>query len=129
MQPTSPKSLSDALRACDLILQHTAGRTLDDYERDPFFRAAVERWFEIIGEALRRLERKDPAIAASLPDLRDIIDFRNVLAHGYDDVENDSVWSFVQNELPLLREQVVDLLRAPDPSDETASAPDGSPPS
>ena len=125
MHPTSPRSLNDILRACDLILRHTAGRTLDDFERDPFFRAAVERWFEIIGEALRRLERRDPATAASIPDHRDIIDFRNVLAHGYDDVENDSVWSFVQNELPILRERVANLLRAPNPSDETASAPDG----
>jgi len=69
MHPTSPKSLSDILRACDLILGHTAGHTFDDYDSDPFFRAAVERCFEVIGEALHRLERKDPVTAAATPPI------------------------------------------------------------
>lgn len=127
MHPTSPKSLKDMLRASDLILQHTAGRTFDDYERDPFFRASIERFFEIIGEALNRLDRKDPATAALIPDHREIIDFRNVLAHGYDTVDNDRVWLYVQDELPRLREQVADLLRQGERSSETSPSSNGGP--
>jgi len=64
MHPTSPKALNDIVAACDLIQAHVAGRTFDARERDPWLRAGVERSFEIIGEALRRIERKDPATAA-----------------------------------------------------------------
>ena len=95
MHPTSPRSLRDILTACDLILRHTAGRTLEDYTLDPWLRAGTERSFGIIGEALRRLERKDPTTVASIPAYRDIIDFRNVLAHGYDTVNHARVWQYI----------------------------------
>ncbi len=98
------------ITAADLILRHTAGRTLDDYERDPYFRAAVERFLEIIGEALRRIERHDPATAATIPAYRDIIDFRNLLAHGYDSVNHAFVWHYIETDLPALRERVQALL-------------------
>jgi uncharacterized protein with HEPN domain len=114
MHPTSPKSLSDVLTACDLILRHTAGRTLDDYRREAFLRAGVERCFEVIGEARRRIERKDPATAAAIPAYRDAIDFRNLLAHGYDTVNHDRVWRYIENDLPALRERVEQLLNEED---------------
>lgn len=91
MRPTLPKSLRDALAACDLILSHVGGLAFDDDARDPWLRAAVERSFEIIGEALRRIERTGSATAASIPDYRGMIDFRNLLAHGYDSVRHDRV--------------------------------------
>jgi len=46
-------------------------------------RSAVERQFEIIGEALGTLARIDATIAARNPELRDIVAFRNILIHGY----------------------------------------------
>ncbi|MDP9366435.1 MAG: DUF86 domain-containing protein [Chloroflexota bacterium] len=111
------------LSTCELILEHTAGRSFDDYDGDPFFRARVEYCFEIIGEALRRIERRDPTTAALIPDHREIVDFRNVLAHGYDIVDNDDVWSFVKNDLPLLRERLRALLAGLDRPGEFGTKP------
>jgi uncharacterized protein with HEPN domain len=54
-------------------------------------RSAVERQFEIIGEALSQLAKIDPAVAARIPDLRRIVGFRNVLIHGYDRMDAASV--------------------------------------
>lgn len=110
MHPTSRKSLRDMLTACDLILDRTAGWTFDAYLDDPFFRAGVERCFEVAGEALRRIERKDPATAGLIPDYRDVIDFRNVIAHGYDLVQHEEVWGYIHTELPQLRDRVAALL-------------------
>jgi uncharacterized protein with HEPN domain len=110
MPPTSPKSLEDALAACDLLLAHVAGQTVADDAGDPWLRAGVERSFANVGEALRRIEKQDPATAAAIPDYRGVIDFRNLLAHDYDSVRHDRVWRFIEVDLPPLRSRLAELL-------------------
>jgi uncharacterized protein with HEPN domain len=73
-------------------------------------RSAVERQFEIAGEALRQLARLDTALAAKIPDLREIVAFRNILIHGYALIDRARVWRVVQVDLPELREVLNDLL-------------------
>jgi len=73
-------------------------------------RAAVERQFEIIGEALRRLERDAPSVFLSITDGRKIIDFRNLIAHGYDVLDNHNVWQIAKNNLPTLHHETSVLL-------------------
>ena len=75
-------------------------------------RAAVERQFEIIGEALRRLSAPDSATFELVPGARRIINFRNILAHGYDSVSNAMVWSFVVDFVPDLMTQAIALLES-----------------
>ena len=58
------KYLWDAQRAAERIARFTSGRSFDDYVADEMLCAAVERQFEIIGEALGGLRRVDPGIAA-----------------------------------------------------------------
>jgi uncharacterized protein with HEPN domain len=73
-------------------------------------RAAVERQFEIIGEALAQLASCDAAEAARISEHRRIIAFRNILIHGYADVDDRLVWDIVETRLPLLRREVDGLL-------------------
>lgn len=74
-----PKSLLwDARDAADAIATMTAGKTFADFDREIVLRSAVERQFEIVGEALARLARADPPMAERIPDLRAIIAFRNM---------------------------------------------------
>jgi len=72
--------------------------------------SAVERKFEIIGEALGQLSKIDPVLASRIPDARDIIAFRNVLIHAYAVVDLDRVWQIVVVSLPTLRAAVAALL-------------------
>ena len=110
------KYLWDAQQAAERIARFTAGRSFDDYLADEMLSAAVERQFEIIGEAFVCLRRIAPDIAAAIPDLSQIIGFRNVLVHAYGDVDSIEVWGTIQNDLPRLRACVADLLRgAPGP--------------
>lgn len=72
------KRLRDARRAAERIARFTSGRTRDDYLGDEMLRSAVERQFEIIGEAFTGLRRVDPSLAATIPDLPRVVAFRNV---------------------------------------------------
>jgi uncharacterized protein with HEPN domain len=110
MQPRSAKLLEDIRDAAAFISEATRGRALDDYRSDRLLRHAVERNFEIIGEAIKRLAQHDPATAARIGDHQQIIAFRNVLIHGYDLVDHALVWSTIENQVPTLLREVEALL-------------------
>jgi len=103
--------LFDIAEACRLIEDFTRGASLADYERTVLLRSAVERQFEIIGEALSQALRYHPTLAEQINDTSRIIAFRNQLAHGYASVADDVVWDAVETNLPALRERVSALLR------------------
>ena len=67
-------------------------------------RSAVERQFEIIGEALNQLSKVDPEVASRIPELRRIVAFRNILIHGYATVDDALVWQALVDKLPGLQE-------------------------
>jgi uncharacterized protein with HEPN domain len=75
--------LWDVRQAADSIAVFVQGRSLAHYITDLMLRSAVERQFEIAGEALNRLSREAPELAARLPNLRRAIAMRNALIHGY----------------------------------------------
>lgn len=110
MQHDSRAYLWDARQAADAILDIVAGIDLKTYAETVVVHSAVERKFQIIGEALNQLSKVDPALAASIPDLGQIVAFRNVLIHGYAVVEHPRVWRIIQESLPPLRAKVAALL-------------------
>lgn len=103
------KLLWDAREAVDAIASFTQGKSASDYAESHLLRSAVERQFEIIGEALARLAKANAAMAAQIPMLRSIIGFRNILIHGYATVNDDMVWRTIQEDLRPLR-MVLDTL-------------------
>ena len=98
--PAAAKYLWDARRAGNKIVRFIACRTFGDYLTDDMMRAAVERQFEIVGEAFAGPRRADPALAALIPDLARISTFRNVLIHGHATVDDQLVWGVVERDLP-----------------------------
>jgi uncharacterized protein with HEPN domain len=94
--------LADVEEAGRLVLRFTHGLDLNTYRDDVLVRSAVERQLEIVGEALNRFYREDAGLAARIPEVRRVIGFRNVLAHGYDIVDHEAVWDAVTHELPGL---------------------------
>lgn len=110
--PHDPAKLwQDMHHAGRAIQRFVAGRTLDDYREDLMLRSAVERQFEIIGEAMRRMGAADPTLTKQLDSYRRIIAFRNIIAHGYDILDASIVWQIINENLPLLVEQAEKHLR------------------
>jgi uncharacterized protein with HEPN domain len=102
--------LFDIAEACQRIQDFTGGASFADYQRTVLVRSAVERQFEIIGEALSQALRYHPTLADRINDAGRIIAFRNQLAHGYASVADDVVWYAVETNLPALHERVSALL-------------------
>ena len=107
------KYLFDIQEACERLLTFTEGKSLNDYLGDPMLRSAVERQFEIIGEALKQLLQRCPELSTSIADHRRIVAFRNRLIHGYADIAHDVVWGILKASLPRLRREVNGLLSEP----------------
>ncbi len=104
--------LFDIEQACRWVADFTADKTLSDYLAEPMLRSAVERQFEIIGEALNQALSVDPTLRSQITGASTIIAFRNRLIHGYATVAHETVWGIVQTRLPLLRQEVAALLSA-----------------
>jgi uncharacterized protein with HEPN domain len=110
MQRDARKYLFDIQTACRLISEFSEGQTIDSFRNNPLLRSAIERQFQIIGEALQQLFRTYPEVARLITDYRNIINFRHILVHGYDKVEEDVTWGIVQSRLSILLDEVDSLL-------------------
>lgn len=110
MRLEARKYLSDIQTACERIARFTQGKRFEDYLADEMLRSAVERQFGIAGEALSRLAKDSPDVAARIPDHVKIVGFRNILVHGYAAVDDRIVWGVIELHLAALRNEVNRLL-------------------
>ena len=107
--------LWDVREAAQAIESFVAGLDAGSYAKSELVHSAVERKFEVIGEALNQLSKADASMSAKVPHLAQIVAFRNQLIHGYALVDHDTVWGVIQQSLPALREAVEALLRESKP--------------
>ncbi|HEV2363535.1 MAG TPA: HepT-like ribonuclease domain-containing protein [Caulobacteraceae bacterium] len=94
--------LWDALVSAEAIARYISGKSAQDYLADDMLRAAVERQFEIVGEALNRLAREAPELAARIPNISRAVAFRNLLIHGYGDIDDPTVFRIATEDPPAL---------------------------
>ena len=88
MQLEAQKYLFDIRQAAQRITRFREGKTFEHYRVDDLLRSAVERQFEIIGEALSQLARQYPDVAQRIAGYRRIIAFRNILIHAYATIDD-----------------------------------------
>lgn len=110
MRPELLKFLHDIQQACELIERFTSGKTVDDFRNDAQLRSAVERQFITIGEALQQVLRIEPDVDNSITDSRRIVNFRNVMVHGYAQIVPETVWGVVETGLTVLHAEVRQLI-------------------
>ena len=103
------QSLQDILQSIERINSFLATiNSFSDYNSNILVQQAVERNFEIIGEAIKRLLQIDPEI--NISETRKILNLRNKISHGYDEIENEQIWGVIVKNLPVLKTEVSSLL-------------------
>ena len=83
-------------------------RDFNVYIKNKMLRRAIEREFEIIGEAMNRIDKLDSTIEIS--GKIQIIGMRNRVIHSYDKVDDEIVWGTIIRHLPVLKAEVEKLL-------------------
>lgn len=108
--------LDDILQAAKAIQRFTRGVSLDQFKANEEKYEAVNRKFEIIGEASRRLS---PEARNTFPEIpwKLITAMRNILVHDYDDVDLHVVWDTAHRNIPPLIERLEAYLAAHPPPD------------
>ncbi len=101
--------LADIQESCEKVLRFTKGMTYKDFVHDELHFDAVLRNLEIIGEAVKNIPEKT---RRKYPDVkwRKIAGFRDIVAHEYFGINDETVWDIVETEVPALLKMVKTIL-------------------
>jgi uncharacterized protein with HEPN domain len=104
------KYLWDILQAIKRLEKAAAPPiTLEQFSQNDILINAVERNFEIIGEALKRALEIKPDLRVT--DARKIIGMRNIIAHNYDEVEAINLWGTIKKNIAILKLEIESVLK------------------
>jgi uncharacterized protein with HEPN domain len=109
MTDKTRKYLFDILESVESIEKYIENIDFFQYQKNKMVRRAVEREFEIIGEATNVLLKNDKKI--ELTSAERIIGMRNRVIHGYDKIDDEIIWGTIKRHLPVLKKEVKELLK------------------
>ncbi len=72
---------------------------------------ALERCFEILGEACRRISEETKNQYPEIP-WANIIALRNVISHEYDKVDIETLWDIAEHKIPALKDWIIGIVHA-----------------
>ena len=101
--------LEHMLTAIENVEEFTENISLEEFMKSKVLFFAVVKNIEIVGEATYMLTKEYKQSHQSVPWLV-IEKMRHVLVHGYYTISPEKVWETVQEDIPLLKEQIVALL-------------------
>ncbi len=101
--------LNDILLAAETIAGFLRGQTFQSFEDNTLLESAVAHQLTIIGEAAARLPEEFKARHPEVPWAR-IAGLRNQVVHHYFGLDWEDVWGTAIHEVPVLREQIVEIL-------------------
>jgi uncharacterized protein with HEPN domain len=102
----------DVLVGINKIKEYTSPfASAEDFRYSPLHWDATIRQFEIIGEALKNLLQNDSFCISAPRYFRKIVDFRNVITHGYFGIDSQEVWDMVRCKIGELEEDVLNVVK------------------
>ncbi len=110
MQPDTGKYLGHILDSINEIENFMSDvQKYEDFDKNKMLVRAVERNFEIIGEAFNRIKQSDTSI--NISNMRAVISLRNRVIHAYDSIDNAVLYSIVLKHIPNLKSEVEQFLK------------------
>jgi len=107
------KYLLDIQNCIGAIKIHLVGNVdFFEYQRNITIKRAVEREFEIIGEALNNAIKIQDELQDLITDARKIVGLRNYIIHSYDSITDANIWGIINKNLPILEIEIEKLLNA-----------------
>ncbi len=101
--------LEDILIACENILAYKEGYDFDMFLQDRKTQDAILRNIEIIGEAVKKLSDNLKSRYENV-EWNEIAKTRDKLIHAYFGVDLDIVWDIINQDIPVLRTQIKDII-------------------
>lgn len=103
--------LSHIAQAIDRITNYLDHVPADAFASNTLLQDAVIRNLEIVGEASRNILKHHPEFVGKHPELplQSAYEMRNILAHGYFEVDLAIVWDTTRRDLPAL---LIDVRKA-----------------
>ncbi|MBC7877355.1 MAG: DUF86 domain-containing protein [Anaerolineales bacterium] len=98
------------LDAINTVAEYLQGVDEEKFKATRLLQDGTIRQIEIIGEAVRHISKD---IRKSYPEVpwQDVAGMRDKLIHGYFGVDIEKVWDTAQEDLPLLKQQVIGILK------------------
>lgn len=101
--------LIDMLQAARKAAAFAADLTYPQFQHSDLHQNAILKVLEIIGEAASRITTDTHRAYPQIP-WRQIIGLRNRVVHGYFDIDLNLIWQIVHQDIPILLDQLQDLL-------------------
>jgi len=101
--------IQDMLDAAERIQLKTKNITQEDLEKNDTLELAIERLFEILGEAANRLPKELQEKYHDIP-WANIIGMRNIIIHAYDRIDTNLLWNAIHLKLSELKENLTKML-------------------
>lgn len=102
--------LFDILDSIQVIEKYVEHKTEDDFLEDGILQDAIIRRIEIIGEAVKNIPEQ---IKQTYPDVawKKSAGMRDVVIHGYFEVDVGIAWDTIHDDLPILKEQIAHIMK------------------
>lgn len=84
-------------------------RGREAFEQDDLIQTWVLHHLQIIGEAVRALSTETTQKHSEIAWKR-IVGMRDILVHNYFNIDTAIVWAVIENDLPVLKQQIAELL-------------------
>lgn len=110
LRPETAAAVFDMNRAAGRIAEAVENKSFDNFASDWILQSAIERQFEVIGEALVRIREPEQPVFERFSEPEKVIGLRNIIIHGYDQVDPKVLWAIATMELEKIQQIIEELL-------------------